>query len=323
MYKPVEKNIWTGRTDTNEGSLGYRWHQIIEVVDLNTEQLPPLEENEKGIAILGFACDEGVRRNKGRTGAKDGPQAWRKTSSNLANHFDDQTRIFDVGDVICDNTDLEGAQTELQEMVYKINSKGYFVFVIGGGHEMAFPHYAGIRKSLPSNKALGIINIDAHFDLRLPDPKASSGTPFYQIATLCQETGSDFRYFVAGIQQSGNTKALFNRADEMGVEYLLSSELNEWNLSSVFKKLEAVIEDLDFVFLTICLDVFDISNAPGVSAPSAMGIRPEIASKIISSIKKSGKLITANIAELNPSLDQDNKTARLASKLAFEILMNH
>jgi len=320
MYKPVENNIWTGRSDTIEGRLGFRWHQIIEVVDLNIEQLPSLEENKKGIAILGFACDEGVRRNKGRTGAKDGPLVWRKISSSLANHFDDQTRIFDVGDIICNDANLEAAQTELRELVDEINSKGYFVFVIGGGHEVAFPHYVGIRKSLPTNKVLGIINIDAHFDLRLPSPEASSGTPFYQIAKYCNETEHTFSYFIAGIQRSGNTKALFKRADELGVTYMLSSEINYPASPSDYHQLETFIKEVDFIYLTICMDVFDISFAPGVSAPSAMGIQPEVASEIISRIKKSGKLVTANIAELNPSLDQDDKTARLASKLAFEIL---
>jgi formiminoglutamase len=59
---------------------------------------------------------------------------------------------------------------------------------------------------------------------------------------------------------------------------------------------------------------------PGVSAPSASGIQAVVASEIILKCKKSGKLITADIAELNPSLDHDNKTARLAAQLSFEIL---
>jgi len=320
MYKPLDSNIWNGRKDTDEGRLGYRWHQIIETVDLNVAEIPALDINEKGIVLIGFACDEGIRRNKGRVGAKDGPLAWRKVSSNLANHFEDQTRIFDAGDVVCDDGNLESAQNELEEMIRKIYGSGYFVFVIGGGHEVAFPHFTGIRSILPTNKVLGIINIDAHFDLRLPESQSSSGTPFYQISQYCHNNEHEFRYLIAGIQKSGNTKALFQRADGLRVNYILSNELNSLDISDYNKQLDDFIRGVDFIYLTICLDVFDISHAPGVSAPSASGIQAVVASEIISKCKKSGKLITADIAELNPSLDYDNKTARLAAQLAFEIL---
>ena len=78
--------------------------------------------------------------------------------------------------------------------------------------------------------------------------------------------------------------------------------------------------DVDMIYLTICLDVFDVSYAPGVSSSSAIGLRPDIALIFIKEIAKSGKIISANIAELNPSLDQNDKTAKLAAKLTYEIL---
>ena len=77
---------------------------------------------------------------------------------------------------------------------------------------------------------------------------------------------------------------------------------------------------MDYIYLTICLDVFDISFAPGVSAPSAIGLHPNITLNLIKEIVGSGKLISADIAELNPLVDQDNKTSKLASKLAYEII---
>lgn len=323
MYKPTNKRNWVGRIDENEGVAGYRWHQVVKIVDLDLYDLPAVGDEEIGIAILGFACDEGVRRNKGRVGAKEGPELLRKVCSNLANHFSDDTKVYDVGDVICDNHDLESAQKELESLITRINQKGYFVFVIGGGHEMAFPHFMGIRNSIEKEKSIGIINIDAHFDLRLPEDSASSGTPFYQIADYCQNNNIPFHYLVAGIQPSANTKALFKRAEDYGVTHILISVLNTNSLESKLSTINQFIEHVDHVYLTICLDVFDISVAPGVSAPSAIGLQPQIALEIISEIVSSGKLITADIAELNPSLDRDDKTAKLASKLVFEILTNY
>jgi hypothetical protein len=57
-----------------------------------------------------------------------------------------------------------------------------------------------------------------------------------------------------------------------------------------------------------------------VSAPTANGILPGMAIELINKIAQSGKLVAADIAALNPSLDRDEKTSRLASKLAMEIL---
>jgi formiminoglutamase len=228
-----------------------------------------------------------------------------------------------LGDVICEDQNLEGAQEELAEIISISYAKGYFVFVFGGGHEVALPHFNGIRNASAGNQSIGIINIDAHFDLRIPEGKGSSGTPFYQIAEVCKSKDEDFNYFVAGIQRSANTQALFNRAEELGVTYILAADLNEKYLGTVIQQLDKFIQKVDLIYLTICLDVFDISVAPGVSAPSANGIQPGIAIELITKIIQSGKLVTADIAEHNPLLDQDEKTSKLASKLIFEVLTNY
>lgn len=320
MYNPSATNTWQGRIDQNEGELGHRWHQKIKLIDLSKEILPDLKENEKGIAIIGFKCDEGVRRNKGRTGAKDGPESLRLACCNHADHFHHDTTIFDGGDITCEDGDLENAQKELQNLISAIRLKGYLTFVFGGGHEVAFPHYMGSFDAIPNSKTIGIINFDAHFDLRKPEKIASSGTPFYQISEKCTENNLAFNYFCIGIQKSANTKALFERADKLGVDYIFAHELKQSISSHHLNQIKHFIEKVDHVYLTICLDVFDISFAPGVSAPSAIGLQPGIALELMGEIVASGKLISGDIAELNPSLDQDSKTSKLAAKFAYEII---
>lgn len=54
---------WQGRVDSDDDQEAYRWHQIVRGLVPNA---PP------GIALAGFACDEGIRRNGGRLGAADG-----------------------------------------------------------------------------------------------------------------------------------------------------------------------------------------------------------------------------------------------------------
>ena len=65
FYQPPNEEIWTGRTTTNEHDY---WYQVVEMLDLNKAELPPAD-----IAFIGYQCEEGVRLNQGRLGAKEGP----------------------------------------------------------------------------------------------------------------------------------------------------------------------------------------------------------------------------------------------------------
>ena len=63
----------SGRIDGTTSDM-LRWHQVMNYIDLEKEKIS-LGENEKGIVFLEFAVDEGVKRNRGRIGARDGGAA--------------------------------------------------------------------------------------------------------------------------------------------------------------------------------------------------------------------------------------------------------
>lgn len=67
MLAQAEPNVWQGRVDAEEGPLGLRWHQTVRRIDAST----PLANT---VALAGFACDAGVARNHGRTGAQAAPR---------------------------------------------------------------------------------------------------------------------------------------------------------------------------------------------------------------------------------------------------------
>ena len=71
-----ERNSWRARTDGPEPDQ-LRWHQIVHLVH-DAASLPVLTAGTKGVAIIGFASDEGVVRNLGRVGAAEGPHALRQ-----------------------------------------------------------------------------------------------------------------------------------------------------------------------------------------------------------------------------------------------------
>jgi formiminoglutamase len=319
IYRPTPAMAWTGRTDGVEPDQ-LRWHQVIKITDLLKEPLPRLLPGQKGMAFLGFACDEGVRRNKGRTGAAAGPAALRQAMANLPVHFNASTILADAGNIGCPGGELEKAQLVLGETVQAILTAGYMPLLLGGGHEIAYGHARGIRQFAKGQRT-GFINFDAHFDIRIPGVEgASSGTGFWQLAQDCQRSGEPFNYLVLGIRKNSNTRQLFNIAGEAGAMYVSADAFHLNDKDTLFAAIQHFLVQVDKVYLTTCLDVFAAPFAPGVSAAAYNGILPGgLFLQCYREILQSGKVAGADIAELNPSLDIDNRTAKLAADLVFEI----
>jgi formiminoglutamase len=324
-YKPLKRDLWLGRVDDPDDIDSYRWHQLIELIDLSAVRNEPVSGDTLGICFLGFCCDEGVERNLGRRGAAKGPLSIRKEMANLPRSFDRKTRIFDAGDIYCPKGDMETAQKELAFLVERMLSLNLFPVVLGGGHELAFGHYSGIIHSLSKSTGIpypntGIISLDAHFDLRPYNKGGNSGTMFLQIADECKEKGMGFSYFCLGIQRYGNTTSLFKKADELKVEYIMARDIDDTSMPGIMKRLDTFIDKRDHIYLTLCSDVFSAAFAPGVSAAQPFGLHPEIVLKMIKHILRSGKVVSFDIAEISPRFDEDNRTAKLAAIIIFALV---
>ena len=311
MLQLADMRLWSGRTDSEDGKAGERWHQRITPLQL---------DSAPGLAILGFASDEGVRRNKGRIGAAKGPRILRLAMANLPATFDKP--LYDAGNVRVEKEDLESAQSLLGARITELLDGGHFPLVLGGGHEIAYGSYQGIARwmrELHREKTLGIINFDAHLDLRIPAPKGSSGTPFYQIAEQCEINGKPFNYLCVGAADNANTPALYNRAEELGAQVIRDREITPWNLDAVREKIAAFIHGVDFVYLTVCLDVFPAAVMPAVSAPASRGVPLEVFEPMLDTVLNSGKVCMADMAEFNPYFDIEDHAARTAARVAFQI----
>jgi formiminoglutamase len=321
FYSSTLSGTWKGRTDGADLDV-QRWHQRLITVNLLEERMPVAPLGRKSIALIGFACDEGVLRNGGRVGAKDGPLCFRQACGNLPVHMDESSLFVDLGDICCETEAMEEAQSELANLVELALYYGYHPLVIGGGHEVSYGHYAGICKHISERAKLGIINFDAHFDLR--DPSGSltnSGTGFFQIADECGNDSKPFSYLALGIQQNSNTRRLYKAAEEFGAEYISANRFSVIYSQEVLSKIERFIRDNTHIYLTIDLDVFAASVAPGVSAPAYSGIFPDpFFFKCLQLIIDSNKIISMDIAEYNPIYDPEHITAKLAAALAFNLL---
>ncbi len=316
-------NPWTGRIDAADGERGRRWHQVVR---------PAQQADRPGVALLGFASDAGVSRNRGRPGAAEGPAALRRALANLAWHGNDDARLYDAGDVICTGDALEDAQSAYADHLAGLLRDGHFVIGLGGGHEIAWAAHSGLERAFatdPRFERLGVLNFDAHLDLRRPESagRGTSGTPFLQIAEARAARGLDFRYLCVGTSEAANTPALFDRARTLGVTIVTDLEAAQPEISL---QLQRFIEASSAVYLTFCLDVLPPAVAPGVSAPAGLGVALH---RVVTLLKDAlaacghgrpdSKLLLADIAELNPRFDPDGRTARTAARLVYELAAIH
>jgi formiminoglutamase len=307
MHRPADPTRWQGRLDPEEGPRALRWHQ----------QVRPLAPGAApGLALLGFACDEGVRRNQGRVGAVEGPAALRRALAGLAWHVEGP--VHDAGDVGVEEEALEEAQAELGAHVARLLGDGHLPVVMGGGHEVAFGSFLGLSAHLAGGGArVGVVNLDAHLDLRAG--RASSGTPFRQVAEACQARGWPFRYLCLGVDEAANTAALLDTAARLGAGWRRDRDCAPARLAELRGLLAAFLDLVDRVQLTVDLDALPGHLAPGVSAPAARGLALEVVEALVDDVQASGKLALFELAELNPRLDVDGRTARVAARLVEQV----
>ena len=305
------KSLWTGRVDEEDGKNGLRWHQVVTFVVEKSVTQP-------ATVLLGYPNDTGIAANKGRIGASGGPNALRQSLANLP--WTAEGALMDAGDAAI-HSELSQTQKDFARQVTGHLEQGRKVLALGGGHDIAWGSYQGLRDATgPGN--IGVINFDAHLDLRKPSPNGTSGTPFRQIAEECARQSKSFNYCCLGVSPASNTPALFDYARQSGTQFLYDSD---FDFDSAKALLIPMLANIDTLYVTLCMDAFSAAEAPGVSAPAALGISTN---DVIKTLRWLGMYTQQNniswrlsdIAELNPAFDSDNKTARLAARMGFELV---
>ncbi len=249
MPEEATPDPWTGRHD-GEGPEHARWHEMVRHAPGDDVDLGP------HVGLLGFRTDEGVRRNGGRVGAAQGPEALRRALAPLALHgplATGQVALRDYGDAVTQGRDLETGQAEAARLTTAaLDAPGTaLTVVLGGGHETAWSSYLGLlgtRRMRPGpdgqRPRWGVLNLDAHFDLRKED-RPTSGTPFLQMAEAEAAEGRDLTYAVLGIAEPSNTGVLFDRARHFGVRWWTDLDCLEAGIDGVARFVTDFAADLD------------------------------------------------------------------------------
>lgn len=292
------KDLWNGRLDSYE-EIDLRLWQVVQEIKEAQEA--------GGICFVGYDTDDGVVRNLGRKGAESGSNAIRKAIQSFPQLKG--LKVYDYRNL--EKKSVEEAQKEYSEKIADVLKKGIFPIGLGGGHDIAYGSYLGIRKAHPDKK-IGIINFDAHLDMRPYDKGRTSGTSFKEI----MDNDKNAQYAIVGFQKMGNTERLIKTAEAFNV-LILEEECSE---ESIIKSLEEFVKKVDIVYVTFCMDVFDASTAPGVSAPVVMGLDPKKGKRLLRFLMETEKVVCVDFAEVNPVYDIDNMTAKLAGCLIYEVM---
>lgn len=292
------KDLWNGRLDSYE-EIDLRLWQVVQEIKEAQEA--------GGVCFVGYDTDDGVVRNLGRKGAESGSNAIRKAIQSFPQLKG--LKVYDYRNL--EKKSVEEAQKEYSEKISDVLKKGIFPIGLGGGHDIAYGSYLGIRKAHPDKK-IGIINFDAHLDMRPYDKGRTSGTSFKEI----MDNDKNTQYAIVGFQKMANTERLIKTAEAFNV-LILEEECSE---ESIIKSLEEFIKKVDIVYVTFCMDVFDASTAPGVSAPVVMGLDPKKGKRLLRFLMETEKVVCVDFAEVNPVYDIDNMTAKLAGCLIYEVM---
>jgi formiminoglutamase len=299
--------IWAGSTQPENNSLDLRWRDKVEKYQ---ETSPP------GICLFGFPCDLGIRNAKGRSGAVKAPEFIRKTLANVAWHLNDNKIVYDAGNLNCEWFNLEKAQKDLGDALSNIMRNDHTMMVLGGGHEVAFGSFIALSQTQPKESRLGIINFSSFLGMNKLD-KITSLNPFSQIAEYCQENDREFNYLSLGVNKQYNTQAYFEHAEEHKAQYIYDTKMSWFHIEQLEKLIIDFMSNIDALYISFDLSILPAYVAPAVSFPNCYGVQLDIIEHLIYIIKKNcgNKLKIADIAECNPTFDQDKQTSQIACRL--------
>jgi len=273
--------------------------------------------------IVGFPQDEGVRRNGGRVGAAKAPEAIRRFLHRLT-PFNGERDVnlrdnppLDAGNVRVTGS-LEQSQEALGEVVAGILKSKAVPVVIGGGHGTAYGHYLGYARA---NIAVGIINIDAHLDLRpCLSGLGHSGSPFRQALEHPTWSKSGSRYCCIGAQPFAVALDHYRYAQGHGCSVRWASDENHATAIALFEESQTLIEAGCRIMLTIDADAFAVADVPGVSAPNPVGLPAREAALIAGFAGSKDAFSSMELVEINPLFDVDDRSVRWAASIIWHFL---
>ncbi|WP_408008969.1 arginase [Pseudalkalibacillus sp. A8] len=292
----------------------------------------------KNIGILGVPMDLGQMRR----GVDMGPSAMRYAGlierlENLGYDVEDHgdVQIPQREKVASKETNLKNldgvieANNLLAEGVNKIIEDNRFPLVLGGDHSIAIGTLAGVSKHY---KNLGVIWYDAHGDLNTGETSPSGnihGMPLAVSLGIGHERLQEIGGYSPKVKPENiviiGARSLDEGERELirekGIKVYTMHEIDRMGMTKVMQEaIEYVSNETDGVHLSLDLDGLDPAEAPGVGTPVLGGISYRESHLAMEMLEEAKILTSAEFVEVNPILDEKNKTATVAVALVGSLL---
>lgn len=293
----------------------------------------------KKYSIINACSDFGVHVN----GAKFGPEAisnnvkeielGKKISNFYSLHANEAEKELEKSNKKKNLGPVNDFNTKLYQLVDEVVKKSEFPITLGGDHVIAI---ASALASINTNKNMGIIWVDAHGDYNTFETTQSGnlhGLPYAVITNYEKKLLADFHK--GNFYNPKNAVILGGRdidklelpnIKDAGVTLISTQDIHKYGAEAMFKKaMEIASNGTDGVHISYDLDVIDPKIAPGVSVPAINGINLDEAYKIADLIcEEISKNIVKSfdLVELNPLLDKDKVTEKIAVEIMERVFKN-
>ena len=273
------------------------------------------------VAIMGAPFDFGTQW---RAGARFGPRGVREASTLFSfghagayDHEDDETylgpgtRIVDIGDADIIHTDTEGSHRNIEAGVRKILAAKALPVIIGGDHSINIP----CVNAFDGQEPIHIVQIDAHLDFVdvRHGVRFGHGNPMRRAAEKPYVTGLT----QIGIRNVSSTaRDGYIAAREMGSDIISVRQYRKLGLETVLARVPANIR----YYVTIDIDGFDPSIAPGTGTPSHGGFLYYEMLEFLAALAKRGTIVGVDLVEVAPDYDHTGTTAILAAQLLLNLI---
>jgi len=282
--------------------------------------VPDWDRIEADVAILGAPYDMGTQY---RAGTRFGPRAIREASTLFsfghAGAYDpeddvtylDNVRMVDLGDADIIHTDTDQSHANIETGVRAILAAGALPVVLGGDHSVNIP----CIRAFADHGPIHIVQIDAHLDFvdERHGVRHGHGNPMRRAAEQDHVTGLS----QLGIRNVSSTaKEGYDAARAMGSDILSVRQVRKLGVEAMLARIP---EGVDY-YLTIDIDGFDPSIAPGTGTPSHGGFLYYEVLELLAGLAKRGRVVGIDLVEVSPDHDRSGITAILAAQLLLNVI---
>ena len=281
-----------------------------------------LDELQADVAILGAPFDMGTQW---RSGARMGPRGIREASTLFAfGHagaydFEDdvvyldpaKTCIVDVGDADIVHTDTLRSHRNIEHAVRRIRAAGALPVTLGGDHSINIP----CINAFDDTEALHVVQIDAHLDFvdERHGVRYGHGNPMRRALEKPYVTGLT----QIGIRNVSSTaRDGYEDALAMGSDIQSVRHVRRMGTAAMLERIPAGGP----YYVTIDIDAFDPSIAPGTGTPSHGGFLYYEVLELLDGLTKRGRIIGVDLVEVAPDYDPTGSTSVLAAQLVMNFI---